>query len=81
MALPREQRAIVSKLSAFLRVADALMQGVGADLSGIELVRENDNLTVLCSPGVDPVLMKKLLSVQGRLFEDLYGVNIVPEEK
>ena len=81
MALPREQRAIVSKLSAFLRVADAVMQGVGADLSGIELVREKDNLIVLCSPGVDPVLMKKLLSIQGRLFEDLYGVNIVPEEK
>ena len=81
MALPREQRAIVSKLSAFLRVADALMQGVGADLSGIELVREQDNLIVLCSPGVDPVLMKKLLSIQGRLFEDLYGVNIVPEER
>lgn len=81
MALPREQRAIVSKLSAFLRVADALMQGVGSNLSGVELVREKDNLIVQCSPGVDPVLMKKLLSIQGRLFEDLYGVNIVPEEK
>lgn len=81
MALPREQRAIVSKLSAFLRVADAVMQGVGSDLSGVELVRDNDNLIVQCSPNVDPVLMKKLLSVQGRLFEDLYGVNIVPEEK
>lgn len=81
MALPREQRAIVSKLSAFLRVADAVMQSVGSDLSGIELVRDNDNLIVKCSSGVDPILMKKLLSVQGRLFEDLYGVNIVPEEK
>ena len=81
MALPREQRAIVSKLSAFLRVADAVMQGVGSDLSGIELIRENDNLIVQCSPGVDPILLKRLLSVQGRLFEDLYGVNIVPEEK
>ena len=57
------------------------MQGVGSDLSGIELVREKDNLIVQCSPGVDPILMKKLLSIQGRLFEDLYGVNIVPEEK
>lgn len=81
MALPREQRAIVSKLSAFLRVADAVMQGVGSDMSGVELVRNNDNLIVQCSPGVDPILMKKLLSIQGRLFEDLYGVNIVPEEK
>ncbi|MBQ6616156.1 MAG: hypothetical protein IJH67_07290 [Thermoguttaceae bacterium] len=81
MALPREQRAIVSKLSAFLRVADAVMQGVGSDLSGIELIRDNDNLIVQCSSGVDPILMKKLLSVQGRLFEDLYGVSIVPEEK
>ena len=81
MALPREQRAIVSKLSAFLRVADAVMQGASSDLSGIELIRDNDNLIVHCSSGVDPILMKKLLSVQGRLFEDLYGVSIVPEEK
>lgn len=81
MALPREQRAVVSKLSAFLRVADAVMQGAGADISGIELVRHNDNLIVKHSSSIDPVLMKKLLSIQGRLFEDLYGVNIVPEER
>lgn len=81
MALPREQRAIVSKLSAFLRVADAVMQCVGADNSGIELVRHNDNLIVKRSPNIDPVLMKKLLSLQGRLFEDLYGVDIIIEEK
>lgn len=81
MALPREQRAIVSKLAAFLRVADAVMQAAGTDLSKIELVRHNDNLIVKHSSSIDPVLMRKLLSIQGRLFEDLYGVNIVPEER
>ena len=57
------------------------MQGTGSDFSRVELVRHNDNLIVQCSSGVDPSLMKKFLSVQGRLFEDIYGVNIVPEEK
>ena len=81
MALPREQRAIVSKLAAFLRVADAIMQGMGANSSGVELVREKDNLKILYSSDIDPVMIRKLLLVQGRLFEDLYGINIVPEAR
>ncbi len=81
MALPREQRAVVSKLASFLRVADAIMQGCGGDLSQIELVRENDNLKILHSPEIDPILTRRLLIFQGKLFEDLYGVSLILEER
>lgn len=80
MAQPREQRAIISKLASFLRVADALMQSSSGNLSQFDIVRENDNLKILYSPGIDPIITRKLLAIQGKMFEDLYGITLVLEE-
>lgn len=80
MALPRELRVTVSKLAAFLRVADAISQGC-ADLNSVELSRDNDDLHIICPSSVDPLLTRRNLAYQGKLFEDIYGVRLLLEER
>ena len=80
MALPREQRVIVSKLAAFLRVADAITQG-SSDKLNVDLVRDNDDLHIVCPSGVDPALTRRNLAYQGKLFEDIYGVRLLLDER
>ena len=79
-ALPREQRVVINKLAAILRVADALSQGHIPDASKLHFERQGDDLVVL-APGASNLLLEQRAIVRkGGLFEEIYGMKIRLEE-
>ena len=80
MSLPRESRVVVNKLSAILRVADALARGRGRQLHNPQFQRQDDELVVYVSGVVDLILERRALAVKGDMFEDIFGMKIRLEE-
>ena len=80
MALPRESRVVVTKLSAILRVADALVRGQVRQASGIRFERQGDELIVSVPGGANLLLEHRAIATKGDLFEDVYGMKIRLEE-
>lgn len=80
MALSREMRVVINKLSALLRVADALGRGHVQQASDLRFERRDDDLTVYVPGGVDLLLEQKAVANKGDLFEDIYGMKIRLEE-
>ena len=80
MALARESRVVVNKLSAILRVADAAIRGHRRRESDIQFQRQGDDLIVTLPGGRDMLLEERALETKGDLFEDIFGVKIRLEE-
>jgi exopolyphosphatase/guanosine-5'-triphosphate,3'-diphosphate pyrophosphatase len=79
MALPRETRVMVNKLSALLRVADALARGHIRQAADLRFERRGDDL-VIYIPGVPNLLLEeRALASKGDLFEDVYGMKVLLE--
>ncbi len=79
-ALPREQRVVINKLAAIVRVADALSQGHILDASKLQFERQGDDLIVLVPGVLDLLLEKRSIARKGGLFEEIYGMGIRLEE-
>ena len=79
-SLPREQRVVINKLAAILRVADALSQGHVPDASKLHFERQGDDLVVLVPGASNLLLEKRALIRKGGLFEEIYGMKIRLEE-
>ena len=79
-ALPREQRVVINKLAAILRVADALSQGHIPNASKLQFERQGDDLIVLVPGALNLLLEKRSLARKGGLFEEIYGMKIRLEE-
>jgi len=76
MALKREDRVVVNKLAALLRVADALARGHSRKMRQIVLERDKDDL-VLTVPGeYDLALEQHSLAAKSDLFEEVFGMHI-----
>ena len=72
--LPREERVIVAKLAAILRLATALAHGGGAHIT----VSVNDGLvTINSTKGGDLALLEHRLSERDEMFEQTYGMDVV----
>jgi exopolyphosphatase/guanosine-5'-triphosphate,3'-diphosphate pyrophosphatase len=80
MALPREQRMVISKLAALLRVADALDQGHQQRVRDFRCRRSDEELTLQVAASGDLILEAKSLEAKGDLFEDIYGLRVRLEE-
>jgi exopolyphosphatase / guanosine-5'-triphosphate,3'-diphosphate pyrophosphatase len=80
MALPREQRVVVSKLAGMLRVADALIRGNLRREHEIRFHRRGDELVVTLPAGSDLLLEEHSLSAKGDLFEEIFGLKLRLEE-
>ncbi|RMG41911.1 MAG: HD domain-containing protein, partial [Planctomycetota bacterium] len=77
IGLPREQRIVVSKLAALLRLADALDRSHAQRIRAIRCERDQRRLVVHAA-GVDDVALEQLaLREKGSLFEDVYGYKPV----
>jgi exopolyphosphatase/guanosine-5'-triphosphate,3'-diphosphate pyrophosphatase len=80
MALPREQRVIVSKLAAILRVADALSRGRVRTAKQVAIERREDELILQVPGGVDLTLERRSLAAKGDMFEEIFGLKLRLEE-
>ena len=76
MSLSRDDRVVVCKLAAILRLAAALDDTRSGRIREIECVREGSQL-VINVPGLTDVSLEKLAMQQGAsLFRDVYGTPV-----
>lgn len=80
LALPREWRVVISKLSALLRVADAICRGHLRSVQEIRFEHHADELIVYLPNVSDLGLEQRAMSVKGDMFEDIYGLRVRLEE-
>ncbi len=76
-SLPREERVVVAKLAAILRVAIALDESRTARVRQFRCIRESKRL-VIELPGTEDNSMEQLaLRQNGSLFEEVYGIPVM----
>lgn len=76
MALKRDDRVVVNKLAAMLRVADALARGHSRKMRHMTMERDGDDL-VLTVPGeYDLALEQHSLAAKSDLFDEVFGMRI-----
>jgi exopolyphosphatase/guanosine-5'-triphosphate,3'-diphosphate pyrophosphatase len=80
VSLDHEQRMIVSKLAAILRVANALDKDQPQKAIDLEISREGDQI-VLTAPGAsDLSMLKAALAGRSDLFNEIFGKKILLRE-
>jgi exopolyphosphatase/guanosine-5'-triphosphate,3'-diphosphate pyrophosphatase len=80
MSLPREQRIVVSKLSAILRVADCLDRGRAQQARDLRFERSGGDLVIYVRGAGDLNLERRALDLKADLFQDIYGLRVRLEE-
>lgn len=76
-ALSHEQRMMVLKLAAILRVADALDRGHTQRIQDCELDLSDEELVIRCRGAGELTLEQVSLGTKASLFEDVYGLRPV----
>ena len=79
-ALPREQRVVINKLAAILRVADTLSQGHIPNASVLRFERQGDDFIIIVPDVSNLLLEKRAIARKGGMFEEIYGMKIRLEE-
>lgn len=75
--LSREERMIVFKLAALLRIADALDRSHAQRIKTILLRREGSRLTIL-TPGIEDTTIEQIaINSKCDIFREIYGYDIV----
>ena len=75
--LARSDRMQILKLTAILRIADALDRSHGQTLSEIEIKLKNDTLAIY-SKGIKNLALERIaLSEKGELFESVFGYKVI----
>ncbi len=75
MSLSRENRIVVNKLAALLRMAEALDAGHNTNPETIQC-KLDENSLIISIPGVrDLALKRKTFNTERNMFEDIYGLN------
>jgi exopolyphosphatase/guanosine-5'-triphosphate,3'-diphosphate pyrophosphatase len=74
--LSREEKMIINKLAAILRIADALDVNRTQDIKDFECRIENDELIITPSGRGDLTLERRALAMKGDLLEEIYGLRV-----
>ncbi len=74
--LNRDDRMVVSKLSAILRVADALDRNHMQQVRELTFARAHGSFTILVHDVEDLSLERVALKEKGSMFEEIYGLKI-----
>ena len=77
IALPREDRIVVMKLAAIIRVADALDRGHDQRVRDMAFERREERFVIRAPGGVDLSLERLSLAEKGDMFEDVFGLEPV----
>jgi exopolyphosphatase/guanosine-5'-triphosphate,3'-diphosphate pyrophosphatase len=80
VALERDERIIVSKLAAILRVANALDREHRQKLSALKVTREGDQIVLLARNLSDFSLERLALASRSDFFVQVFGKKIVLRE-
>jgi exopolyphosphatase/guanosine-5'-triphosphate,3'-diphosphate pyrophosphatase len=80
MSLPRQERVVVSKLAAILRIADALDRAHQQRVNEFSIEKDRDQLLIRVSGVEDLSIERSGLRDKGDLFEDIFGVTVTLEE-
>lgn len=75
--LPRLHRMTVLKLTAILRIADALDRAHTQKFTDFTITRQNDNLILRTQSQHNMVLEKQALLEKGGMFEAVFGYKII----
>jgi len=81
MALPREERMLINKLAAVLRVADALDRGHWQQVRDFDIERRGRDLVIYVKGAVELTLERLAMIDKGDLFEEMFGVKVRLEEE
>jgi exopolyphosphatase/guanosine-5'-triphosphate,3'-diphosphate pyrophosphatase len=76
VALPREQRVVVAKLAALLRVADALDRGHEQRIKDFAVEAHSDRCVLTVSGVADLALERNALARKADVFEDAFGMKV-----
>ena len=79
--LQREERLVVNKLSAILRAADALDRSHTQTINKVNVVVDEEQVTLVVPNAGDFSAEKRALAEKGKLFEQVYGRTILLRTK
>jgi exopolyphosphatase/guanosine-5'-triphosphate,3'-diphosphate pyrophosphatase len=75
-SLDRDDRMVVSKLSAILRVADALDRNHMQQVREISFTRGHGEITLYIHDVQDLTLERVAMKEKGSMFEEVYGMKL-----
>jgi exopolyphosphatase/guanosine-5'-triphosphate,3'-diphosphate pyrophosphatase len=75
--LPQEERVIVAKLAAILRLATALAHGTSTRVAEMSASVDEDQLILHSTSGGDLAFLEHRLSERDEMFEQTYGMDVV----
>ena len=81
MSLARENRTVVNKLAALLRLAEAMDTGRNADPEHTKFEVTGDSLVVSVPRESGLSLKRRNFAAEKEMFEDIYGLNALLEER
>ena len=76
MSLPRDQRMVVSKLAAMLRVADALDRRHGQPARQIRCELAGEEFVIHVAGAADLSLERRTAEAKADLFQDVFGLRV-----
>jgi exopolyphosphatase/guanosine-5'-triphosphate,3'-diphosphate pyrophosphatase len=74
--LPRDERIVVSKLAALLRVADTICRQRGRPAPSFDVVRDESVVRLDLHTPADLTLEQQALEEKGALFEEVFGCSL-----
>ena len=80
VSLERDDRVIVSKLAAILRVANALDKGNMSKVTDLKVVREDDQIVLVAQNVSDLTMERVTLAGRSNLFTEVFGKKIALRE-
>jgi exopolyphosphatase/guanosine-5'-triphosphate,3'-diphosphate pyrophosphatase len=80
-ALNREQRLVVNKLAAILRVADSLDRSHTHSIKDIKVILTEDQVVLSINRTGDFTTEKRALAEKGKMFEQVYGRSVILRSK
>ena len=80
VSLDRDERMIVSKLAAILRVANALDKEHLQKISDLKVSREGDKIVLVAQNASDLTLERAALNERSDLFREVFGKQIILRE-
>jgi len=80
VSLERDERMVVSKLGAILRVANALSKGPFQEIRDLKVAREGEQLVITARNVSDLTMERTALASRSDLFSEAFGKKIVLRE-
>lgn len=77
IALQREERILVLKLAALLRVADALDRGHDQRVKGFKVEQRDDAVVLILKENTDLTLERIGLEEKSDMFQDVFGYKVI----